>query len=805
MDPSSTRATADGPSGADDLKRLGDILQETLDKAEALTGSTISFFHLVDPDEKGLTLQAWSVRTLTDACSAEAEGRHYPVSKAGLWAEPIRTHKAAIHNDYARMRGKKGLPAGHAELTRELVAPVTRGGRVIALMGVGNKPTDYTDVDVIAVEAMAQVAADVALHSRAQAEFERFFDLVPDLVCIVTADGLFRRVNSEWQRALGYSSEQMVGHTFLEFVHPDDRESTTAVFDREFSGQGANGFENRYRAADGTFRVLEWSSSPAAADGLVFAVARDITVPRMAEDAIRDSQQRLQALLDNAPYGAHIWELQDDDRLIFIGYNKRAVEMLGIDHEALLGQTIEEAFPGNIGTPTPDAYRKVAREGGTWESAQSVYDSGEISGVFEVYAFSFLPKHVSVFFRDVTELHRTELKLQASEAELRKTVERLAKAVTTLTALSACNEALVRAESEDSLLSDICTIAVEQGGYLMTWVGYVEYDEAHSLRPVASAGRVLGYLDEIAISWSEDAPTGQGIGGTAVRTRERAVANSVTTDPLFTPWKHEALARGYNSAAAFPLMLSDGTPLGAIMFYAAEEDRFGEGELALLSELSSDLAFGIETLRARGAKADMADQLLTSNQRLESLLRQITVALGRAVEARDPYTSGHEERVAALARQIAEAMDLKQEEVDAVEIAGLVHDIGKLSIPAEILTKPSALSALEIRLIREHSRTGYEILKDIAFALPIADIVLQHHERIDGTGYPDGITGDRMLLPAKILAVADVVEAMASHRPYRAARGLDEAIDEISTHPELYDADVAAVCVGLHTSGAIKM
>ena len=126
-------------------------------------------------------------------------------------------------------------------------------------------------------------------------------------------------------------------------------------------------------------------------------------------------------------------------------------------------------------------------------------------------------------------------------------------------------------------------------------------------------------------------------------------------------------------------------------------------------------------------------------------------------------------------------------------------------MPAEILTKPSALSTIEFRLIREHSKSGYDILKDIAFEQPIAEIVMQHHERMDGSGYPNGITGDQMLPLARVLAVADVVEAMSSHRPYRAALGLDAAIAEVSGHPELYDPAAAAACARLYEAGAIDL
>jgi hypothetical protein len=446
----------------------------------------------------------------------------------------------------------------------------------------------------------------------------------------------------------------------------------------------------------------------------------------------------------------------------------------------------------------------VAREGGTWSIDHYAYEADEIAGVFEVFAFSFGPSRVSVFFRDVTELRRAETELQGSEARLRGTVDELASAVRTLTMLSACNEALVRAEDELSLLQAVCDIAVEKGGYRMTWVGYAERDEAHTIRPVAFAGEEKGFLTSSAFTW-DDTPTGQGPPGTAIRTGKRVVFSSLDEDPRYAPWREPALARGYSSVAAFPIRAGEGETIGAVMFITGAHDEFVDAELSMLGELASDLAFGIETLRARETRAEMSIELAASNDRLEGLLRQVTVALGRVVEARDPYTSGHEERVATLARQIAIEMGLSGEEADGVEIAGLVHDIGKLSVPAEILTKPAALSEVEMRLVREHSRSGYDILKGISFAWPVADIVLQHHERMDGSGYPNGTEGADILVPARILAVADVVEAMASHRPYRPALGLEAAIAEIAGHPELYDPDVSAACMRLHKAGAIKM
>ena len=198
-------------------------------------------------------------------------------------------------------------------------------------------------------------------------------------------------------------------------------------------------------------------------------------------------------------------------------------------------------------------------------------------------------------------------------------------------------------------------------------------------------------------------------------------------------------------------------------------------------------------------------ELADSNKRLAKMVHDVAEAMGSVVEARDPYTQGHEVRVAALARRIAGEMGLSEDEMDEIGMAGLLHDIGKLRVPAEILTKPGALSPAEFALIKEHPAQGHEILGHIDFGWPVAQIVLQHHERMDGSGYPMGLLGPGIMVSARILAVADVVEAMASHRPYRPAVGLQQAIDEIAMHPERYDADAVAACMRLHDRGEIGL
>jgi PAS domain S-box-containing protein len=188
-------------------------------------------------------------------------------------------------------------------------------------------------------------------------------------------------------------------------------------------------------------------------------------------------------------------------------------------------------------------------------------------------------------------------------------------------------------------------------------------------------------------------------------------------------------------------------------------------------------------------------------QTLSSLRNAVGVTIrvmASAVEARDPYTAGHQIRSADLARTIAMEMGLCQDKIEGIRMAGSIHDIGKLSIPAELLSKPTKLTNIEFSLIKEHAQKGYEMLKNIESPWPLAQIVYQHHERMNGSGYPRNLKGDEIFLEARIMAVADVVEAMASHRPYRAALGIEAALTEIEKNREtLYDNTVADACLRL--------
>ncbi|HEX8963351.1 MAG TPA: CHASE domain-containing protein [Rhodocyclaceae bacterium] len=389
----------------------------------------------------------------------------------------------------------------------------------------------------------------------------------------------------------------------------------------------------------------------------------------------------------------------------------------------------------------------------------------------------------------VTGRARAQALAASMTVELRKSETGQRKLNRALRLLSDCNTALIHAQDENRLLTDVCRLCVEHGGYLMAWVGYGEQDEERSVRPIAKSGYENDYLDGVKITWS-DTELGQGPTGTAIRTGMASINSNVLTNPRMGPWRDAAARRGYRSSIALPLTLGDRI-LGALTIYAGEPDAFDAEELHLLAELAADLSFGIATLRGRAVQRESA-------RKLEKALSDTIRAIATTIEARDPYTAGHQRRVAELAAAIGREMGLDDDRVMGILRGSEIHDIGKVSVPVEILARPGRLSAMEFDIIKIHPRVGYDIIKDVDFPWPVREMVLQHHERGDGSGYPQGLTLKEIVLEARILAVADVVDAMISHRPYRVALGQTAALAEIETNRgRLYDPAAVDACLRL--------
>lgn len=363
-----------------------------------------------------------------------------------------------------------------------------------------------------------------------------------------------------------------------------------------------------------------------------------------------------------------------------------------------------------------------------------------------------------------------------------------------LTLISQSNMALVTAKTEDELLADICRIAVQVGGYRMAWVGVANADPNKTITVQAHFGDENGYLLSVHHTWA-DIPSGSGPTGRAIRSGRSQFDNYYRPDETITMWRAEATKRGYHSCVAIPIHIA-GSPMACLTIYSGSAEDWVDSEMALLQEIASDLSYGVAALRTAVRHRNQERQIKES-------LEQVILAISRTIEARDPYTAGHQARVAVLCRRLAAELELSADRTHGLFLAASIHDIGKIGLSAELLSKPRRLTALEFEMVKQHPTIAVDILKGIEFPWPIATIIEQHHERMDGSGYPQGLQGADLLLESRILAVADVIEAMAAHRPYRASLGIEAALKEIQAQRgTTLDGQVVDACVRLiHTSG----
>lgn len=391
------------------------------------------------------------------------------------------------------------------------------------------------------------------------------------------------------------------------------------------------------------------------------------------------------------------------------------------------------------------------------------------------------------------ELERYNARLSAEVAERHAAEARVRQIGSLYAILGEVNEAIAQAADKDELFRRACRAIRAQEGYIAA--GFAEVDAASgSIAP----GTVAEGFEQVAlgVALGLDRAQAEGRSLVAVAAREgRAVySGQYLREAEGGPW--EKLAKQYRvrSVAALPVRRG-GRVAAVFVILSGRPDFFSAEERVLAERLAANLSHALDHFDQRAERDRAQDEVRSQLARLESAMLGTVRAVSSIVERRDLYTAG-QHRVGELAAAIGAQMGLAPEQCRGLRIIGTVHDVGKISVPAEILVKPGRLSAIEFDLIRTHPQAGYEILKEIEFPWPVAEAVLQHHERLDGSGYPQGLKGDAIILEARILAVAEVVEAMASHRPYRPAPGIEAALHEIESGAgTLYCPQVAAACL----------
>lgn len=473
---------------------------------------------------------------------------------------------------------------------------------------------------------------------------------------------------------------------------------------------------------------------------------------------------------------------------IWLEVNPAAERMTGYSRAELIGKHLAEFHPDADAEWVLEILRLSP------SSAAGVYEGHRIrrqDGVLVPVSLSASAaledgerRLVVVCYRDVSDVQSRERRLEIKRWALR--------------AYGGAALALARAHSSVRLMQEICEAITRESIYVLATVGMACDDEEKSLHFAGVAGPARSYTQDFKLSWDENKPEGQGPAGIALRTGQVFTIEDTETTSLFEPWRERARKVGIRSSITVPFQVFEGAGKAILMVYSSRLNAFGPVETEAFTHLATEIGIGLHGL----AQAERLEVERNERERVQKELARalsgVVGAITTAMEARDPYTAGHQYRVSILAVAMAQKLDWPEERIEALRVAAMVHDIGKMAVPEEILNKTGKFSAEEWSLIQQHCEAGYSILKGVPFRWPIAETVLQHHERLDGSGYPYGLKEGEILDGAQIIAIADIVESMASARPYRAALGIDAALAEIeSMAGEKLDTRLVAICLRL--------
>lgn len=561
-----------------------------------------------------------------------------------------------------------------------------------------------------------------------------------DFIILVNRAYKIAYVNPAVSIYLGIKHDDIIGNDIYRFVHPDDLEMVSGIFSKFFSDKRPNTqkAEIRLSHADGIWHTVEAVGTSLIQDNTVQAVIinlHDITQRKMSQEMLKKSEEQYRLLADHMK--DQIWLM---DRNLNITYVSPSVERLfGYTSDEIKKMSWEKLL-------TPSSLKKALEFTSVRMPKAERESSKDL--IFRTQELEFLLKNGQTSWGECSFsfIRNEQGKAISILGESRDITERK-KIEDELRA----SESNFRHSLDDSPLGVRISTAESETVYAnRAMLDIYGYDSIAELKNTPLEKR---YTPQSYKEWL------------ARRAKRKNGA--------FSPSEYE-----------ISIVRKDGN---IRHLHVLRKEIFWDGKI------QSQVIYQDITERRK------AEELL--RQTLENLRESIKVTihvLGMASEAKDPYTAGHQRRVSDLARAIAHEMDLSHDMIEGIRMAGSIHDIGKLSVPAEILSKPTKLSLLEFSIIKEHARSGFEMLRHVESPWPLAEIVLQHHERMNGLGYPQCLKGEDIIIEARILAVADVVEAMSSHRPYRASLGLDVALDEIEQNRGiLYDEYAVDSCLKL--------
>ncbi|HER25223.1 MAG TPA: PAS domain S-box protein [Candidatus Atribacteria bacterium] len=693
-------------------------------------------------------------------------------------------------------------------------------------------------------------------------KYRNLIESVNESIISVDLQGKLLTLNSLAVSYLGGSAEDYIGKTLWDIFPPKVAEERFAGMQKVIQS-GESLVTESYIPFQGKMLCFLYGMQPIKnRAGEIYAVlilASDISEQKQTEEKLKASEEYLQILFDYAPDAYYISDLEGN----FVDCNREAERLTGYKKEELIGKNFLKLklFSTNDLTKLSKLFHKNLNEliGRMGEVILIKKDHAKVIVEISSYTVNIKGRILALtMIRDISDRKKAEEALIESEERYRTIFENTGTAML-----------VVEEDTTSSMVNSQCEklsgYSKEEIENKMKWTDFVVPEDLEKMkkyhlerrknggktpteyefRMMDKKGRVKDIFMKIGMIPHTKKSVASLIDITARKQTEgnlknakdelQTILDSVpaiifyrdtedkiirvsktsadllklpikdiigkTTEELFPQEQAEKMKRDDReviiSGKAKRNIIQSYTASDGIRWQIVDKVPYinKEGKINGVISLAKDIT------EQRNTEQKLQETL----QRLQKTMTAVLDTISRIVEAKDPYTAGHQRRVSQLATAIALELNLPQDQLEGIRISSLIHDIGKIGIPIEILSKPTKLSDIEFSLIKAHPQLGYDILKSIDFAYPIAQIVLQHHERLDGSGYPEGLEGDNILFEAKIIGVADTVEAMSSHRPYRPALDIDIALEEISQNRGiLYDPEVVDVCLKLFKEKGFK-
>jgi PAS domain S-box-containing protein len=569
-----------------------------------------------------------------------------------------------------------------------------------------------------------------------------WLESAPHPLCLINADFSIMYANSAWESLSGYNRSEIFGKKTPYPWWPQEKIGDYQTSDFSAENLGSNQFTRQYRKKSGEdFWVISRIKAIIEKEELKWylVIWEDITEKKRAHDELLISQNCFYQIFENVTSGIAVYEeVEGGEDFILKNINRSGERSTGLKKSEVINRRVTEVFPGVANFGLLETLKSVKRTGIPEFKPMGLYSDGRLSFWAENQVFPLASGEIVAVFDDITERKNAEKQIQESQDNFRKLVQQSPLPITY------CNEQ-GKIEFVNSQFTSTFGYTLEDIPDLKTWNLKAAPDENYRREMMREETEVLSTL-----------------------------SSGKKPDKTYPPSETKITCKNGSTRLAETYLSVIGTRVMAVFVDITERKKVEE--------------------ELRRADLDLKNSLRESKKALYDYI-ETTVKI---IEMRDPYTAGHQQKVAYFCEAIGKKMNLPDSQIESIRLAARVHDIGKIYVPAEILCKTGSLDETEYSLVKTHVQRGYDTLKNIDFPWPIAQIILQHHERLDGSGYPNGLKQEDILLEARLIAVADTLDAMSTHRPYRPAKGVAEALSEICRGKgTLFDEKVVEACCEL--------